>query len=304
MKRLFILLLLLTQSAAAAFLTYDSTRRMPFFTDATFTRDEYDWWVKSTKQDSRLFLNGVYQSQETGTNDIKYVAALGIQPDASGVKIGTLGVNAGHDGRVMAIITNAAPGCVQMLAPYGGGDQQFSDSVGITNCVTNGCVVVVFSTGYSFLSDNNLSNACRWAESQGVILCCPNPNVEGDMDDELVDYPYTFARTMNNILPVTATDRNGAHLNPSGTGTNGVAAPGRTIIGDGTYGSGCSYATPIAAALLALHIKKYPGQTAPTRIARMLATSDGSLRRINAFRFLQPVTTGIGQATVGTATVR
>jgi len=67
----FILFLLSTLTASA----------VPFFDNPAYTRDEPTnpaWFVSNNGQPSKLYYNGVYQSHETGTNDLGLIQAWSI----------------------------------------------------------------------------------------------------------------------------------------------------------------------------------------------------------------------------------
>lgn len=265
---------------------------VPFFNNPAYERDEPvdpPWWVHNNGKASHLYLNGVYQSKETGTNDLALEDAWKLQPDALGVTVGIIDMHNGHGDRISEIVFTVAPYSDQIFVNIlRWGVPSFVN--GICYCVSNGCRIIVMAEGFSF-NDEGLSNACRYAESKGVVICCAVPNVDGDMDTDLVDYPYSYARVMRNILPVTSTDRNGQHYHPSGTGTNCIAAPGRNITAYGTYSSGTSYATPIVAGCLALLARRHPEYNAQQLIARAMttATVTPEVRRIAPRKMLKRI---------------
>jgi len=223
-----------------------------------YQRDEYHWFLENTGQPSRLFLNGVFVSQEEGTNDVGIVQAWAIH--YGGGSIAVIDVTSAHAYRikqVAALVSGAETrlhGISTLLNPA-------VVSAGISNRVATGYKIIVITTGFSY-PDSSLSNACRYAELSGAMLFCPVPNV-GVSIDEVPDYPSSWAGCIASIVPVTSTDRNGNLYGPNAAawGELVVGAPGRNIVASGTYSSGTSYAAPIVAGCMSLLMEHRPGLT-------------------------------------------
>jgi hypothetical protein len=291
MKKLlsFILLLLLTLQVSLgnpAWLTYDPLRRVPWLHDAAYTRDEYHWWILNTGEPSRLFFNGAFVSEETGTNDIGLIDAWAVH--YGGGSISVIDVMSEHSLRikqVAALVSGAETriyGISTLLNPA-------VVSAGISNRVAVGYKIIVLTTGFSY-PDAGLSNACRYAELSGAMLFCPVPNA-GVSIDEVHDYPSSWARWITSIVPVTATDRNGNLYGPNAAawGEYVTGAPGRNIVARGSYSSGTSYAAPIVAGCLSLLMEHRPGYALDVYRNALWSTCDitPQVRRINAAALLK-----------------
>lgn len=281
LSSLLLALMLQVSWAEPAWLTYNETNRVPFLTDSSFTRDEYHWHILNTGQPSRLFKNGVFISQETGTNDIGILSAWSVH--YGGGSIAVIDVISGHAYRIKqiaALISGAETrihGISTLLNPA-------AVSAGISNRVATGYKIIVITTGFSY-PDAGLSNACRYAEASGAFLFCPVPNVGVSIDD-VPDYPSSWARWITSIVPVTSTDRNGNLYGPgaAASGEYVLGAPGRNIVSWGTYSSGTSYAAPIVAGCVSLLMEHYPGHTLEVYRNALWTKSDSAtgVRRINA----------------------
>ena len=247
---------LLACGALAQPLAYDSDRRVPFLNGQGYERDEYHWWIKNTGQPSRLFQNGSFVSQETGTNDIELEAAWIIQQQ--GVPIGVFDIDNLHGQRVIDCARIVSRGDVLLESS----NRLYADDIarGISNLVSAGLRVIVVTAGCGPNAD--VSNACRFAESKRALVVCAVPNSGVDID-VTPDYPSSWAGEITSIVPITATDRNGNLYGPNAAawGTNVIGAPGRNIVAAGTYATGTSYAAPIAAGCLSLLVARYPNQT-------------------------------------------
>jgi subtilisin family serine protease len=263
---------------------------VPFYNGGGYTRDEQvnpSWWVTNDLAPSRLYLNGVYQSQETGTNDLGLTVAWKIQ--TAGCQVGILADGA-HGARVVDCFWQTVP--VSFLYQYPL-SRWYADAIaaGIEDCVSNGCRIVVVPGGIVPNQDTLEALLGVLLNHPDVLVVWAAPNTStASMDTELVEYPYRW--NLPNVLTVNSTDRNG-NWYPTATGTNCVAAPGRNIVAAGTYSSGTSYAAPIVAGIASLVWSKYPWLTAE-RLANTLratATVTGPVRRINPVAALcsQPV---------------
>lgn len=258
---------------------------VPFFSDYHYSRDEPTdppWFVFNNLQPSKLYYDGVYQSEETGTNDlnIRAVWALGIV----GAKVGIVDQTA-HGDRIQSIVSTVSTNCPIYRYELSRWDE-IDVAYAIQACVQNGCRVISVTTG--FANPNSfLSNSCWFAFINNVVICCALPNIDGDLDSTMVDYPYEWSRKMPNILGVSSTDRNGYHYSPSATGTNAIGAPGRNIVGAGTYSSGTSWATGIAAGCVSLLIGRYPGQQSDAYTYAVKITGSEPDRRIDPLSCIQ-----------------
>lgn len=278
---LWLLLIAQVSWAEPAWLTYNQATRVPFLTNPSYTRDEYHWFIENTGQPSRLFYNGVFVSQETGTNDIGILFAWSVH--YGGGSIAVIDVVSAHAYRIKQIAALVAGaetrihGISTLLNPA-------VVSAGISNRVATGYKIIVITTGFSY-PDAGLSNACRYAEASGAFLFCPVPNVGVSIDD-VPDYPSSWARWITSIVPVTSTDRTGNLYGPNAAawGEYVIGAPGRNIVSWGTYSSGTSYAAPIVAGCMSLLMEHYPGHTLEVYRNALWTRTDSAIgvRRINA----------------------
>jgi subtilisin family serine protease len=281
MKKLLIILSLFpVWSQAADWLTYDADRRVYWSSGAIYTRDEYHWFVENTGQPTRLFLNGVYQSSETGTYDLNLPEAWAIQPNANGVKVGVVDLPGSHANRMVQLIQLVAPGSSVTLYPV---SRYYPDTFGpALYGAGQSNRIVVIATGWAQL-EMQIEMAIHM--NPNCVFICAAPDQPQDMD-VVPDYPYSFY--FPNVLGVNATDRNG-ELYWSGTGNYVVSAPGRNITADGqTYSSGTSYAAPIAAGCVALVVAKKPAKTSDFYVQHTLkwATPTPTINRINPVAML------------------
>lgn len=281
--------------ALLASASLSNAQLIPFYNDPTYSRNEPTnppWFVTNDGQPSKLYHNGDYVSEETGTNDMGLIAAWAIS--AKGAKMGIVDMTA-HGDRICALaslVSTASPIYRYELKRWDSG----SISAGISNCFDVGCRVISVTTGFS-TPDESLRKAIRYASNSVVV--CAVPNVDGDLDSDLVDYPYRFY--LPNVIGATSTDRNGSHYAPSGTGTNAIGAPGRNIVACGTYSSGTSHAAALITGAIGLMAGRFPGQIPEAYIQAIKSTAFDN-GRINLTAALQvPVPTVIFQAdgTVG-----
>ena len=256
MKKILLLssLLFAIPIIAQSYLSYDAERRVPFQNAAIYARDEYHWFIKNTGQPSRLFLNGVYQSQEGGPSDLNMLAAWSIQPNATGVKVAIVDLNTAHGQRMVECVRLIAPGANVNLVPI---SRYYPDAVaiGINTAVAEGNQIIVIATG--FASPETLVLVAIQSATNCVFVCSV-PNADQNIDVQ-PDYPTSW--NLTNVLGVTSTDRTGnLDYGYAAWGTNVVAAPGRNIVANGTYSTGTSYAAPITAGTVALLAAKKPGR--------------------------------------------
>lgn len=284
MKRLPILglLWLLTlQANPAEWLTYDSDRRLYWANGAIYQRDEYHWFIENTGQPSRLFLNGVYQSEETGIFDLKMLPAWVIRPNAPGIKVGVVTIPNGHGEQIVSLVSLIAPRSLVTLYPI---SRYYPEVqlVGISNAIAGGSRIIVLDYGSS-IPDAGLSNIIKL--NFNVMFVCALPNTPQDID-VLPDYPTSY--NFRNVIGVSACDRNG-ELYWSGAGTNTVSAPGRNIaFADGiSYSSGTSYSAPLVAGVLALAYSQYNRPAWPMlNLLRSTAVQLGNTKRMDPVAFL------------------
>ena len=275
---------------SAAITAGAQTNLVPFFDDPTYGRTEPvdpPWFVHNDGQPSKLYHSGVYQSSETGTNDLNLWRAWEVQ--SAGAKVGVVDISS-HGQRVKALVSTVSPWCTVY---YHEVSRTYSDVVAdaIMDCLSNQCRVIVITTGYS-TGDALLSNACVSASLSNAVIVCSVPNTDGNLDGAMVDYPYAWR--FGNVLGATSTDRNGNHYSPSGTGTNAVGAPGRNIVAAGTYSSGTSYAAPILAGCVSLLAGRFPCQSAEAYATAIKISAEPVSRRVNivrAFDAVRPVVT-------------
>jgi subtilisin family serine protease len=161
----------------------------------------------------------------------------------------------------------------------------------VSNFVSTGYRIIVVTTGTS--PHTGVSNALRYAESSNALVFCAVPNAEVNID-VTPDYPSSWAHEISSIIPVTNTDRNGNLYNPgaSAYGTNTLGAPGRRIVCDPGTGlvqwSGTSAATPMAAGVGSLLIKRFASQTSAAYRQALMASAHTitGTRRIDSIRAL------------------
>ena len=253
---------------------------VPFFNGGGYTRDEQvnpAWWVTNDLTPSRLFLNGVYQSQEFGSNDLGLPAAWQLQ--RSGCLVGILADGA-HGDRVVDTFWQTVPVSFVYRHPLA---RWYADTIaaGIEDCVSNGCKIVVVPGG--IVPNQDTLEALLWSllAHPDVLVVWAAPNTStASMDTDLVEYPYRW--NLPNVLTVNSTDRNG-NWYATATGTNCVAAPGRNIVAAGSYSSGSSYAAPIVAGVASLVWARFPALDAAQLATRLrtTATPTGPVLRIN-----------------------
>lgn len=258
---------------------YDSTVRVPYANDASYSRDEYEWWVKNTGQPSTLYHNGVQISQEFGLADINLLGAWQRQNNAVGVKVAVIDLNTVHGNRIVALVSNTAPGSIVSLFAV---SRYYSDVVApaMVSAVNAGNRILVVATGYS-TPDPLILAACEYAREHDCVIVCSVPNAPISVD-LTPDYPTSFG--LDNVLSVTSIDRSGNLYGAAAWGNSVIAAPGRNIIANGTYSSGTSYAAPIAAGCLALVQSRVPAITSSDLVALAKSTS----LPVNGTRRIQP----------------
>lgn len=276
-----LLFLSLLPLSAAEYLSYDPDRRVPFLSDAAYARCDYHWFIHNTGQPSDLYLNGVWQSSENGTNDVRLAEAWAFQ--SAGASVGVVDINNAHGQRVLDVASATS----QTPANLSGSIRLFPEdvAVAISNFVAAGKRVIVVTTGANNVA---VSNACRFAEMSNVMVVCSVPN-SGVNIDVSPDYPASWASLLTAIVPVTSTDRNGNLYGPNAAwGTNTIGGPGRNIVANGTYSSGTSYAAPIVAGCLSLLVERFPHQTSAAYRQALMESSHvlPLTRRIDAVALL------------------
>lgn len=257
--------------------SYFITNRYVGYNDDTnsgYVREDYQWYLKNTGQDSRLFLNGVYQSSEPGgTGSVRATQALTYQGNANGIIVGIVdsGVNeqadfagaiiGGHEffgrtqtdgtnysdydghGTLIASIIASQRGNGQDIAGLAPGCKllcvsmdyyNWSVAQGIIWCVDNGATVVALSWGESGQPDNDILNACNYAAAHNAIIVSGVANNTQNLDTQFTSYPYGY--NLPNVIEVCGSTREDKLWPPSAHGTNCVAAPARIIVGVGWDG--------------------------------------------------------------------
>lgn len=151
--------------------------------------------------------------------------------------------------------------CKVSFANRDWGDAQINRA--IAYCADNGCKIV--NLAWSTPNEGiDLSNACVYAASKGMIIVCAVENI--DMDTDVTpDYPESWH--FDNVVAVTSATRLGQKYSPAAWGktTIHLAAPGRVIASVGNtsnyvYSSGTSMASPMVTAALTALAVKYPNQ--------------------------------------------
>jgi Subtilase family len=262
-----------------------SGQLVPFFNDPSYKRDEPiqpPWWAKNNGLPSHLYHIGSLSSVETGTNDLTLITAWRMQPVT--VMVGMVDQTV-HGDKVQDLIrttTHGAPVYRHELLRWNPADI----AAGIMDCANAGCRVICVTTGFSY-PDPVLYAAFLYAESAKVIVVCAVPDIEGNLDNGLVDYPYEWR--LPNVLPATMSDRSGNRRSPSGYGTNCITAPGRNIVSAGTYATGTSYSAPILAGCVAMLVSKRPDLQASEYIEVIRRTSNGTAHRVDIVAALHAV---------------
>lgn len=276
--------LLLATACQAEHLEYDSARRVPFANDPAYTRSEYHWFVKNTGQPSALYLNNVFQSNESGTNDIRILEAWNVQSNST-LTVGLVDQPNLHGAQMEATLRLVSRGEVTNANLA----RLFPDflAMGISNFVAQGLKAIVVPAGGAGIQE--LSNACSYAYAQGAMLICSVPNAFQNIDST-PDYPSSWAHLLPNIIPTSMTDRNGAHYSVAAYGTNVLDAPGRNIVCQmptaTNYISGTSQSAAVMGGVVALLVSRYPGQS-PEAYREALRASVYEGRRIDALRALE-----------------
>ena len=144
---------------------------------------------------------------------------------------------------------------------------------------TNGARIINASWGFN-ADSLALSNAIASARTAGIIIVAAAGNSTNNID---VNPTYPASYPFDNIISVaytTRTDTLGAASNFGATNVD-LAAPGEQIYStfvaaDNIYvaTSGTSFAAPYVSGVCALMLAKYPTETHPQIIARVLAATD------------------------------
>ena len=140
------------------------------------------------------------------------------------------------------------------------------------------------------LDPSNLRVAVAQAQSYGIAVVAAAGNDFGNNNDDFLDrvWPAEYTRdpAISNVLAVAATGASGNISNFSniGPGSVQIAAPGDDILSTygGTdlyaFGSGTSFSTPIAGAVLGLVMAANPGLSPAEAIERVLQGGDFDAR--------------------------
>lgn len=275
--------LLVAVSCHAQYLEYDPARRVTFANDANYTRQEYHWFVKNTGQPSQLFLNGIFQSNEPGTNDIRLADAWLVQSNST-ITIGLADQPSLHGAQMEATLRLVSRGEVvnANLTRYNSEDIAGA----ISNFVSSGIKLIVVP---AFAGGVEASNACAYALMSNALIVCSVPNSLINID-VAPDYPSSWYPGLPNIVPTSMTDRNGAHYSVAAYGTNVLDAPGRNIVCQmptaTNYTSGTSMSAAVMAGVASLIISRYPGQSAEAYHNALRASALPG-NRIDALRALE-----------------
>ncbi len=128
-----------------------------------------------------------------------------------------------------------------------------------------------------------LSNAVWQTRQAGILFLASSGNASTDLDRQPV-YPACF--DFDNVVSVAYSSRDDQLGSPSNFGATRVdlAAPGQAMYSTfwladdfylgGSFLSGSSFAAPYVSGALALLLAKYPWETHPQIIARLLAGVD------------------------------
>lgn len=259
---------------------YDPDRLTPWVDGQGYSSDAYSWWMANMGHGTKLYQNKVYTGQqdgEGGKNSFRIANAWRIQP-VSNIRVGVVdtGVHpvgilancvigdddvAGHGTRIASLVVASAPGTTILSRSTHHGEADII--AGMDWCRTNGAKIIVLAWGEG--NSVALSNAISRCLASDVIVCC-------SVASGPPDYPSLWAAVMPNILPVSATDKQGK-LYACSLAKNGVSAPGRNIpmqdLTEVRYGSGTSYAVGLAAGVAALTWSATPGSSA-TQVAGIL----------------------------------
>lgn len=317
---------------------YKTNRLTEWMGSTNYARDVYQWYATNTGQPDQLYCDGAYVSSEAGGSYSLDLPAAWALSEGSNVIVGVIdtGVNTNHPDLAPAVIGGWEFDDLQGIsAPtyddYNGHgttvcgliaadddatgfhgvapaaklkvvQTRFLSSEvakGIDWCVTNGCRIINLAWGEAVPAPD-LSNACLFAQTAGVIIVCAVPDAQQDIDT-IPDYPSSFG--FDNLVPVTSLCRTGGILNPgaSGYGTNVIGAPGRNLIstrldfqnGLYWYASGTSFASALMSGVLALVESRFPNQSYQAAIAAVKA---GCSRNPASYDGLHPAIFGNANA--------
>ena len=137
---------------------------------------------------------------------------------------------------------------------------------------------VINSSVVSTMTSATLSNAYWNVRQAGIVVCAAAGN-NGTDNDVLPLYPASYK--MDNILAVTATDRNDQQFDNYGLTSVHLGAPGKDIYStwpsaDNAYefNTGTSMAAPMVAGAAALLRARFPNESAQQIVARILNSVD------------------------------
>lgn len=257
---------------------------VPWLGGQGYTRNEptVPWPVSNFGVPSQLFLNGTFQSSESGNASLEMPSAWAIHNQ--GVKVGVL--FDWHGNRVSDCVKMTSPASEIYTAPL---LRWYADNVAdaIAESICAGCKVVVVPGG--LVNGPSLALDQVLLESrQAVIVWAAPDTINASMDTTLAEYPYNS--NLPNVLYVNGYRRDGTHCQ-SALGSNCVAAPNRIIVcgNPKSYSDGTSYGVGLVGGIVALLRHKNPTWTASecVSVIQATATPAGPIRRINAAEALR-----------------
>lgn len=273
MKKFFLLLCIifsLFSARADSFYYHTPTNILSFMDDPSYFRIDYQWYLKNTGQNSPLYLNGKYVSQENGGGyDIGYEKAKRLYFPAITAKLGVIdtGVRTNHVdfqgirfygknfilGQDANDLTDASGhgtsngGIIFARNNYIGVrgildvremlicktllTRDYEIINAIYYCATNDVDIIHLPWGTP-IANTALKNAILFARSYGCIIVCAAPNVNQNLDTR-PDYPSSWM--LDNVVSVTSCTREGVKYSPAAWGgsTVHIAAPGRVLVTTG-----------------------------------------------------------------------
>lgn len=284
--RLWLLGLWLTTALSASepndpFFSFHPGQLIPF-PNTAYSREDFQWPLENTGQDSGLYFSGFYQSSEPGgTNSMHMLAAWTIQPNAQGVTVGIVdsGCDTNHEDLAGVDIRGRNSGYRWGETPL----EDFSESDGsghgtglagvIAAVRDNGLDIAGIAPGVRLLiyrthwTVAEMSDGVRWCSTNGaqIILMAwgtstPDDGLRAalvsahdsgcavvcavpDLNQNLDVAPdYPTSWHLPGVISVTGTTRQGMLYGQTAWGAGCIGAPSR-IIPTLRPGGGCWYQT-------------------------------------------------------------
>lgn len=276
-----VLLTIVSQTPNDPFFSFQAGQQIPF-PNSLYSREDFQWALENTGQDSKLYYNGAYQSSEPGgTNSMNMLAAWARQPNAAGVTVGIVdsGCDTNHEDFSGVVIEGRNSGYRWGETPI----DDFSESdgsghgTGLAGVIAavrgNGLDIAGIAPGVKLLiyrthwTTPEMTDGVRWCATNGarVILLAwgtatPDDDLQAallaahdagclvvcalpDLNVDVNGTPdYPTSWHLPGIVPVTGTTRQGMFYGQTAWGGGCLGAPGR-IIPTLRPGGGCWYQT-------------------------------------------------------------